>query len=116
MSAPSTTVLPNPWLQVLSALEKKINRHSYDTWLKPTRFSHIEGKLLVVKVPTPEFRHIGEKYGDLIQEAIENLNLEFEDVQFVAAEEPPAPRTRPSGGFAPVPSHAPTPPARPTAV
>src|SRR5579872_2133477 len=117
MSLTSTAVsVVNPWTQVLSALEKKINRHSYDTWLKPTRFSHIEGKLLFVKVPTPEFRHIGEKYGDLIQEAIENLNLEFEDVQFVAAEEPPAPRTRPSGGFAPVPSHAPTAPARPTAV
>jgi len=118
MSLTSTAVsVVNPWTQVLSALEKKINRHSYDTWLKPTRFSHIEGKLLFVKVPTPEFRHIGEKYGDLIQEAIDNLNLEFDDVQFVTMEEQPAPqRTRPSGGFAPVPSHAPTAPSRPAPV
>jgi len=23
--------LPNPWMRILDALEKKINRHSYDT-------------------------------------------------------------------------------------
>ena len=34
MSVPTTTVSPNPWLRILDALEKKINRHSYDTWLK----------------------------------------------------------------------------------
>src|SRR5579872_4490611 len=65
----------NPWLQILSALEKKINRHSYDTWLKPTRYSHAKDGHLFVRVPTQEFRHIGEKYADLIQEAIEDLHL-----------------------------------------
>jgi chromosomal replication initiator protein len=74
---------PNPWVLVLDALEKKINRHSYETWLKPTRFSHSQGPTLFVKVPTPDFCHIGEKYGDLISEAIEKLGLEYQDVEFV---------------------------------
>ena len=30
----------NPWLQILAALEKKVIRQSFETWLKPTRFSH----------------------------------------------------------------------------
>ena len=76
----------NPWVQILDALEKKVNRHSYDTWLKPTRFSHSKDGRLFVRVPTPEFRHIGEKYADLIQEAIETLGLGFDDVEFVTAE------------------------------
>jgi chromosomal replication initiator protein len=67
-------------------LEKKINRHSYDTWLKPTRYSHCNEGKLFVRVPTPEFQHIGERYGDLIQEAMDHLGMRFEDVQFVAAE------------------------------
>jgi len=78
------TPSPNPWVLVLDALQKKINRHSYETWLKPTRFSHSAGPTLFVKVPNPDFCHIGEKYGDLISEAIENLGLEYQDVEFVA--------------------------------
>src|SRR3954466_2204475 len=104
MSLSSTaTATANPWVRILSALEKKINRHSFDTWLKPARFSHAEGELLVIRVPTAEFRTIGEKYADLIQEAIDGLNLGYTDVKYMTQDElaPPAP-VRPDGGFAPV--------------
>ncbi|HLB88922.1 MAG: chromosomal replication initiator protein DnaA [Acidobacteria bacterium 13_1_40CM_4_58_4] len=90
MSVPSPSLTPNPWLRILDALEKKINRHSYDTWLKPTRYSHSSGGILFVRVPTAEFRHVGDKYADLIQEAIDNLGLEFQDVKFVTPEDDPA--------------------------
>src|SRR5215831_19574212 len=90
MSVPSTTISPNPWIRILDALEKKINRHSYDTWLKPTRYSHASGGVLFVRVPTVEFRHVGDKYADLIQESIDNLGLEYEDVKFVTPEDDPA--------------------------
>ncbi len=90
MSAQGTTLSPNPWTRILDALEKKINRHSYDTWLKPTRYSHSSGGVLFVQVPTAEFRHAGDKYADLIQEAIDNLGLEFNDVKFVTPEDDPA--------------------------
>src|SRR5581483_9214959 len=90
MSVTSAAISPNPWVRILDALEKKINRHSYDTWLKPTRYSHASGTVIYVRVPTPEFRHISEKYADLIQEALDNLGLEFEDVKFVTPEDDPA--------------------------
>jgi len=101
----------NPWLQILAALEKKVIRQSFETWLKPSRYSHSIGRTLYVRVPTPEFQHIGDKYGDLIQEAIDLLSLEIDDVAFVTAEEDPSiPPQRTDGGFGPVAAHAPTAP------
>src|SRR6266436_2027075 len=90
MSVSSSAIIPNPWVRILDALEKKVNRHSYDTWLKPTRYSHARDGVLFVRVPTPEFRTVGDKYADLIQEAIDNLGLEYQDVQFVTAEDHPS--------------------------
>jgi chromosomal replication initiator protein len=90
MSVPSPTLSPNPWLRILDALEKKINRHSYDTWLKPTRYSHTSDGIMYIRVPTVEFRHVGDKYADLIQEALDNLNMDCHDVQFVTPEDDPA--------------------------
>ena len=108
MSVTGTAVAPNPWIRILDALEKKINRHSYDTWLKPTRYSHAAGKIIYVRVPTPEFRHISEKYADLIQEALDNLGLEFQDVEFVTPEsDPAATPVRHDGGLSAPPPAAP---------
>jgi chromosomal replication initiator protein len=109
--ATTPTSALNPWLQILAALEKKVIRQSFETWLKPTRFSHASGRKLYVRVPSPEFQHIGDKYGDLIQEAIDLQSLDFDDVCFVTADEDPSiPPQRRDGGFGPVASHAPTAP------
>jgi chromosomal replication initiator protein len=103
---PTATAILNPWTLILGALEKKINRQSYETWLKPTRHSHVAGKTLFVRIPSGEFQHIGDRYADLIQEAIDNLGLgeEIETVTFTtpAQEEP---KRRDDGGFAPQPTH-----------
>ncbi|MGH9556427.1 MAG: DnaA ATPase domain-containing protein, partial [Terriglobales bacterium] len=88
----------NPWARILDRLEKRVSRSSYDTWLRPTRFSHARGDIVVVRVPTAEFRHLGDKYGDLIQEAIELLALDVKDVEFVTADEDPS-TARPESGF-----------------
>ena len=110
--ATSPATVLNPWIQILAALEKKVIRQSFETWLKPTRYSHATGRTLYVRVPSPEFQHIGDKYGDLIQEAIDLQSLEFDDVSFVTAEEDPSiPPQRRDGGFGPVASHAATAPA-----
>jgi chromosomal replication initiator protein len=112
--ATSPAPVHNPWLQILAALEMKVIRQSFETWFKPTRYSHVAGRTLYVRVPSPEFQHLGDRYGDLIQEAIEQQALEFDDVCFVTAEEDPSiPPQRKDGGFAPVSAHAPT--APPTA-
>src|SRR5437016_1495449 len=107
MSVPSPTLSPNPWLRILDALEKKINRHSYDTWLKPTRYSHTSNGIMYIRVPTAEFRHVGDKYADLIQEALDNLNMDCHDVQFVTPEDDPAATpVRHDGGLSAPPAQA----------
>ena len=114
--ATSPVTALNPWLQILAALEMKVIRQSFETWFKPTRYSHVASRTLYVRVPSPEFQHLGDKYGDLIQEAIEQHALELDDVCFVTAEEDPSiPPQRKDGGFAPVSAHAPTAPPPPPA-
>jgi chromosomal replication initiator protein len=104
MSVPIPTITANPWLRILDALEKKINRYSYDTWLKPTRYSHASGGILFVRVRDDEARSENNKYADLILEAIDNLGLEFQDVQFVTPEDDPAATpVRHDGGLSPRP-------------
>ena len=83
---------PNPWVRVLDALQKKVSRNSYETWFKPTRYDHSQDTVLFVRVPNQEFCQIGERYGDLISEAMETLGLGYEDVEFVTDEAP-----RPTG-------------------
>src|ERR1700680_159316 len=108
---PTATAVLNYWVRILAALEKKINRQSYETWLKPTRFSHLAGKTLYVRIPSVDFQHIGDRYADLIQEAIDNLGLDIETVTFqTPAQDPNTPKLREDGGFAPLSSHSPNAP------
>lgn len=102
---PVPAAVLNQWVRILGALEKKINRQSFETWLKPTRFSHTDGRTLHVRIPSADFQHIGDRYGDLIGEAIDTLGLDLDGVSF---DVPPAeaPRVREDGGFAPQPSHS----------
>ncbi|MGI4758294.1 MAG: chromosomal replication initiator protein DnaA [Janthinobacterium lividum] len=112
----ASTVLPmqNAWTRILGALEMKINRQSFHTWLKPTRFSHVSGRTLFVRIPSAQFQHIGDRYADLIQEAIDQQEIPLDEVRFVTVEEDPsAPKTREDGGFAPLPSHSPNAPQSP---
>jgi len=66
-----------------------------------------------VRVPTAEFRHAGDKYGDLISEAIDNLGLEFSEVKFVTPEDDPAATAvRHNGGLSAGPVAVPSSPAQ----
>src|ERR1700743_156570 len=103
---PVSTAVLNQWVRILGALEKKINRQSFETWLKPTRFSHITEKTMFVRIPSADFQHVGDRYGDLIHEAIDNLGLEIDAVVFQAPATHPVRAVREDGGFAPQPSHS----------
>ena len=103
---PTSTTVLDPWTRILGALEKKVNRQSFNTFLKPTRMSHLNGRVLFVRIPSADFQHVGDRYGDLIQEAIDKLELELDDVQFVTLENDPSVPQRPrepreDGGFPP---------------
>ncbi len=77
----------NAWQEVLNILKTKVNPQSYQTWLRPTRFSHAAKETLVIRVPNREFQEwIQEHYGKHIQEALERLALGFREVGYVFEE------------------------------
>jgi len=45
----------NPWQEILRQLKPQLNVQTFESWLRPTRFSHIEGDTLFVQVPSAEF-------------------------------------------------------------
>ncbi len=107
--APTASAVLDPWTRILGALEKKVNRQSFNTWLKPTRMSQLSGRTLFVRIPAPEFQHVGDRYGDLIQEAIDKLGLDLDEVNFVTPEnDPSTPRLREDGGYPPSSAHGPS--------
>ena len=74
----------NAWQEVLSYLKTKVNSQSYQTWLRPTRFSHTADQTLVVRVPNREFQEwIHENYGSAIQDALQELPLGLKEVSYV---------------------------------
>jgi chromosomal replication initiator protein len=104
---PVAAAVLNQWVRILGALEKKINRQSFETWLKPTRYSHVAERTLYIRIPSAEFLHVGDRYADLIHEAIDNLGLELDNVVFqVPAPDPNAVRLREDGGFGPRSAHS----------
>ena len=79
----------NAWQEVLNYLKTKVNPQSYQTWLKPTRYSHSEAETLVVRVPNQEFQEwIQEHFSNSIQEALEKLRLGFSDVRYTLEMQP----------------------------
>jgi len=79
----------NAWQEILNYLKAKVNTQSYQTWLRPTRFSHTEQETLVVRVPNREFQEwIQEHYGGLIVEALERLQPGFQQIRYVFEESP----------------------------
>jgi chromosomal replication initiator protein len=77
----------NAWQQILAHLKPRLNAQSFQTWLRPTRYSHAAGDTLFVRVPNREFHDwIQEHYGAQIQEAIQRLALGFHEVDFMVEE------------------------------
>src|SRR5689334_21954648 len=73
----------NAWQEVLNYLKTKVNPQSYQTWLKPTRYSHSEAETLVIRVPNQEFQEwIQDHYNSIIQDALEKLRLGFRRIRY----------------------------------
>ena len=77
----------NAWNEILSYLKTKVNPQSYQTWLRPTRYSHASEDTLVIRVPNREFQDwIQEHYEATIREAFERLKLGFAKIAYVFEE------------------------------
>jgi len=71
------------WAALLERLALQTTRLAFDTWLRPPRPLGVNDSVLYVRVPTPEFKHIHEKFGREIAEAVRALGLPLREVRFV---------------------------------
>ena len=79
----------NLWDDVLEKVESKVNRHSFATWFRPTRFRSLAGSHLVVLVPSPQFREwLDKNYLGVIDEALQELDQPHIEVRFECESDP----------------------------
>jgi hypothetical protein len=66
------------WQQALAVLEQRVNRPSFNTWLRPTRLLGISGHTVQIGVPDEVFPYwLGEYYQQIITEVLaEKLGYE----------------------------------------
>ncbi|MEO3945730.1 chromosomal replication initiator protein DnaA [Gorillibacterium sp. CAU 1737] len=76
------------WQQVLSAIQNRVSKPSFDTWLKSTKASVFTDRLLVIAAPNNFAREwLESRYTQLISKTVyEALGMQVE-VQFVLEEE-----------------------------
>ena len=85
----------NIWSQILNRVESKVNKHSFHTWFKPTRFIDDQGEIVTVRVPNDLFRDwLTKHYAGVIGEAVNELQRSGTLVSFVI-DDPEASQTTP---------------------
>jgi chromosomal replication initiator protein len=87
--------MSNIWDEVLARIDVKINRHSYNTWFKPTTYVEDQGSAIVVRVPNALFSDwLNKHYSAVLNEALSDLGRAGTVISFVAeGQGPPAERT-----------------------
>ena len=65
------------WAYVSEGLRRKINAHSYDTWIKPMRALGADDTTLFVAVPTTEFLYVAEKFRAELAELTPGFKLQL---------------------------------------
>lgn len=62
------------WPSLLSKIEAKIGRHSFDTWFVPVAFAGCDAATLRLNAPNEDFRKtLLDAYGDLLRQTAEEL-------------------------------------------
>ncbi len=89
----------NAWEQIVRQLQHIVTAESYQNWLAPSRFSHIEGRSLFVSVPSPNAKQwLETEYQGRILDTARQLAMDFQSVVFLAGETEPANGGRPASG------------------
>ena len=75
------------WEELLQKIESKVNRHSFNTWFRPTRLLFETGDTVGVLVPNAHFRDwLNKHYSGVILESLDELHRP--DVSVVFETEP----------------------------
>ncbi len=78
----------NTWQEVLSIVEKKVNRQSYNTWFKPTQLIKHDGRALYVQVPNAFFQDWLNDHIDVVLEAAQAAGIGDINVVYIIEKTP----------------------------
>jgi chromosomal replication initiator protein len=80
----------NPWLHILSEVQKKVDQNSFETWFEPTAYIGQEGDSLYIKVPNAYFKDwLSFHYAQVLDEAARTLFGKAYDIKYVFDESTP---------------------------
>jgi chromosomal replication initiator protein len=81
----------NPWLQIMDALQEKIDKNSYETWFEPTSYIGQETNSLYIKVPNSYFKDwLSYHYSSVINSCSQELYGKVFNIKFIFDEDSPA--------------------------
>ena len=73
------------WDQILTRIETKVNRHSFNTWFRPTSFIADAGHAITVRVPNILFKDwLTKHYSLVLNEALTEARRPGVSLLFVA--------------------------------
>ena len=76
------------WEQALYILEKKLNKHSFNTWIKPIKPLEYYNNRLVIETPNHFSKSwLSERYTPLVKSVFEDILQQTVEVQFVISGE-----------------------------
>ena len=78
----------NPWLQIMDALQEKIDKNSYETWFEPTSYIGQETNSLYIKVPNSYFKDwLSYHYSSTINSCSQELYGKVFNIKFIFDED-----------------------------
>lgn len=78
----------NPWLQIMDALQEKIDKNSYETWFEPTSYIGQETNSLYIKVPNSYFKDwLSYHYSSMINSCSQELYGKVFNIKFIFDED-----------------------------
>jgi chromosomal replication initiator protein len=86
----STVIETRLWDDILHAVEKRLNRQSFETWFRPIRFEGCDdsGHVLHLRAPNQVVKDwVSSNYSEVLGESLEELNLAEYHVDWMVEED-----------------------------
>ncbi|HEX8845727.1 MAG TPA: chromosomal replication initiator protein DnaA [Pyrinomonadaceae bacterium] len=87
----STVIENRLWSNILHAIEKRLNRQSFETWFRPIRFDGCDDseQVLHLRAPNQVIKDwVSSNYSEVLDESLEELNLADYHVDWMVEDEP----------------------------
>lgn len=87
----STVIENRLWSDLLNAVEKRLNRQSFETWFRPIRFEGCDNseQVLHLRAPNQVVKDwVSSNYSEVIDESLEELNLSEYHVDWMIEDDP----------------------------